>query len=102
VSRLIDTHRARAKAACLLIVKVAGLLVLAACNPIKVPAGDAVSSDPNRMRELMRQCKVEWAKVGDATCTKVSEAWRRRFFGNSDSASSAGPALQSGSEDAVR
>jgi hypothetical protein len=95
-------HRARAKAACLLIVKIAGLLVLAACNPIKVPAADAVSSDPNRMRELMRQCKVEWAKVGDATCTKASEAWRRRFFGNRQSARSADPAQQSGSEDPVR
>jgi hypothetical protein len=95
-------HRARVKAACLLIMKVACLLVLAACNPIKVPAVDAVSSDPNRMRELMRQCKVEWAKVGDATCTKASEAWRRRFFGRRASASSAGLAQQQGSEDSVR
>jgi hypothetical protein len=95
-------YRTRVKAASLLILKVACLLMLAACNPIKVPAADAVSSDPNRMRELMRQCKVEWAKVGDATCTKVSEAWRRRFFGKRESASSAGPALQPGSEDAVR
>jgi hypothetical protein len=94
-------HRARAKAACLLLVKIAGLLALAACNPIKVPAADAVSSDPNRMRELMRQCKVEWAKVGDATCTKASEAWRRRFFGKRDSVSSAGPAQQLRSEDAA-
>jgi hypothetical protein len=93
-------HRARLKAACLLVLKVACLLTLAACNPIKVPAADGVSSDPNRMRELMRQCKVEWAKVGDATCTKVSEAWRRRFFARRDAASSAGsPKQQSGSED---
>jgi len=95
-------HRPRVKAACLLIVKISCLLILAACNPIKVPAADAASSDPNRMRDLMRQCKVEWAKVGDATCTKVSEAWRRRFFGKRDSASSAGPAQQFGSEDPAR
>jgi hypothetical protein len=93
-------RRARLKAACLLVLKVACLLMLAACNPVKVPAADAVSSDPNRMRELMRQCKVEWARVGDATCTKVSEAWRRRFFGKRDAASSAGsPTQPSGSED---
>lgn len=76
MSKFIDMHRALLKAAC--------LLMLAACNPIKVPAADAVASDPNRMRDLMRQCKVEWAKVGDSTCTAVSEAWRRRFFGKSD------------------
>jgi hypothetical protein len=76
VSKFIEMHRALLKAAC--------LLMLAACNPIKVPTADAVASDPNRMRELMRQCKVEWVKVGDATCTAVVEAWRRRFFENSD------------------
>jgi hypothetical protein len=81
---------ARLKAGCLLVTKVGCLLVLAACNPAKVPAGDAASSDPNRMRELMRQCKVEWAKVGDANCTKVSEAWRRRFFAKREAASSVG------------
>jgi hypothetical protein len=75
VSKFIDMHRALLKAAC--------LLMLAACNPIKVPAADAVASDPNRMRELMRQCKIEWARVGDTTCTAVVEAWRRRFFGKS-------------------
>jgi hypothetical protein len=87
-------RRARLKAACLLVLKVTFLLTLAACNPIKVPAGDAASSDPNRMRELMRQCKIEWAKVGDATCTKVSEAWRRRFFSRREAASSVGPSNQ--------
>jgi hypothetical protein len=76
VSKFIEMHRAVLKTAC--------LLMLAACNPVKVPAADAIASDPNRMRELMRQCKVEWAKVGDATCTAVSEAWRRRFFGKSN------------------
>ena len=65
--------------------------MLAACNPVKIPTAEAVASDPNRMREIMRQCKLEWAKVGDATCTAVTEAWRRRFMGNgggSDAATS--------------
>jgi hypothetical protein len=95
-------RRARLKAACLLVLKVTFLLTLAACNPIKVPAGDAVSSDPNRMRELMRQCKVEWAKVGDANCTKVSEAWRRRFFAKREAASPADlPNRRAGGEGAA-
>ncbi|MBI5277758.1 MAG: hypothetical protein HY854_15005 [Burkholderiales bacterium] len=75
MSKFIDMHRALLKAAC--------LVMLAACNPVKVPAADALASDPNRMRDLMRQCKIEWAKVGDATCTAATEAWRRRFFGKS-------------------
>ncbi|MDQ3271565.1 MAG: hypothetical protein M3Q12_05255 [Pseudomonadota bacterium] len=71
------------------VMKSACVVMLAACNPVKVPAtAEAIASDPNRMRELMRQCKVEWAKVGDATCTLVTEAWRRRFMGNSDAQSS--------------
>lgn len=95
MSKFIDMNRALLKAAC--------LLMLAACNPVKVPTADAVAGDPNRMRDLMRQCKVEWSKVGDATCTAVMEAWRRRFFGKSDpTGPSASPAQQPGSRDAAR
>ncbi|NPC57782.1 hypothetical protein [Caenimonas soli] len=75
MTKFIDMQRALSKAAC--------LLMLAACNPV-APTAEAIASDPNRMRDLMRQCKVEWAKVGDATCTAASEAWRRHFFGKSD------------------
>jgi hypothetical protein len=76
-------HRALLKVAC--------LLMLAACSPVKVPSADAAASDPNRSRELMRQCKVEWAKVGDATCTAFTEAWRRRVL--QDRNPNAGPAF---------
>lgn len=73
MTKVIDMHRALLKSAC--------LVMLAACNPVKTPTVETIAGDPNRMRELMRQCKVDWAKVGDATCTAVSEAWRRRFMG---------------------
>ncbi|HSV80383.1 MAG TPA: entry exclusion lipoprotein TrbK [Ramlibacter sp.] len=86
MSKFMDMHRRVLKAAC--------LLMLAACNPAKVPTADAIASDPNRMRELMRQCKVEWAKVGDATCTAVMEAWRRRFFGKGYAASAEASSAQ--------
>ena len=69
-----EIHRTVMKSAC--------LVMLTACNPIKIPSADALASDPNRMRELMSQCKVEWVKVGDATCRAASEAWRRRFMGS--------------------
>lgn len=65
--------------------------MLAACNPVKAPTAEVIASDPNRMRELMRQCKVEWVKVGDATCTAVTEAWRRRFMGTRETQGSPAP-----------
>jgi hypothetical protein len=65
------------------------MVMLAACNPIKVPAPDAVGGDPDRSRDLMRQCKADWAKVGDATCQAATEAWRRRFMGSDRSTSAA-------------
>lgn len=65
--------------------------MLAACNPVKAPTAEVIASDPNRMRELMRQCKVEWVKVGDATCTAVTEAWRRRFMGTRETQGTPAP-----------
>ncbi len=40
MSKFIEMHRAVLKTAC--------LLMLAACNPIKVPAADAAASDPKK------------------------------------------------------
>jgi hypothetical protein len=62
------------------VMKSACMVMLAACNPIKVPAPDAVGGDPDRSRDLMRQCKADWAKVGDATCRPGFELWRRRHI----------------------
>jgi hypothetical protein len=80
MSTVLDIRRTVMKSAC--------VVMLAACNPSKPPSADAIASDPNRMRELMRQCKAEWVKMGDATCTAVTEAWRRRFMGSGDAQNS--------------
>jgi len=76
------------------------LVMLAACNPVKAPTAEAIASDPNRMKELMRQCKVERAKVGDATCTAVSEAWRLRFMGKGNTQNA--PSAATGQPSAAR
>jgi len=68
-----EIHRTVMKSAC--------MVMLAACNPIRVPAPDAIGGDPDRSRELMRQCKADWVKVGDASCRPGFESWRRRFPG---------------------
>jgi hypothetical protein len=69
----MEIHRTVMTSAC--------MVMLTACNPIKIPSPDAIGGDPDRSRELMRQCKADWAKVGDATCRAATEAWRRRFMG---------------------
>jgi hypothetical protein len=30
----------------------------------------------------MRQCKADRAKIGEATCSAASLAWRKRFMGD--------------------
>jgi hypothetical protein len=88
-SRVQDIHRTVMKSAC--------VVMLTACNPIKIPSPDAVGGDPDRTRELMRQCKADWAKVGDATCRAATESWRRRFMGIDRGASAArSPASSTG------
>jgi hypothetical protein len=63
------------------VMKSACMVMLAACNPIKVPAPDAVGGDPDRSRDLMRQCKADWVKLGDASCRAGYDGWRRRQIG---------------------
>jgi hypothetical protein len=84
---VMEIHRTVMTSAC--------MVMLTACNPIKIPSPDAVGGDPDRSRELMRQCKADWAKVGDATCRAATEAWRRRFMGSDRSASAAQSAASS-------
>lgn len=59
------------------------LLALAACNPPgSVDTAESLAIDPQRLKDVMRQCKADRAKLGEATCTAASEAWRRRFMGD--------------------
>ena len=78
-----------------LLITAACALVLAACN--KVEPADTVESlvaNPERLKTLRAQCKVDHAKLGDARCNIVAEATRRRFMGDRKSPYTNVPAPQ--------
>ena len=59
--------------------------VLVGCGKTEPTAPDTVESlvaNPERLRELREQCRLDHAKMGDALCNRVAEATRKRFQGN--------------------
>lgn len=62
------------------------VVVLAGCGPSESATTETVESlaaDPIRLKELRQQCKLDRAKLGDALCSRVAEATRKRFYGES-------------------
>ncbi len=56
--------------------------LIAGCSkPAPTDTVESLVANPERLKELRAQCKVDHAKVGDAVCNAVSEATRRRFMG---------------------
>ena len=62
---------------------------LTACGPsdppkqeAKVPTVEELAADPERLKELRRQCKTERPTMGDVLCNRVAEATNKRFFGD--------------------
>jgi predicted small lipoprotein YifL len=56
---------------------------LTACGkPEPIDTVDSLVADPDRLRELREQCKLDRAKLGDALCNRVAEATNKRFFGD--------------------
>lgn len=57
-------------------------LILVGCQP-SAPADtvESLAADPERLKEVQRQCRLDYAKAGDALCNAASEAYRRRFMG---------------------
>lgn len=58
------------------------VLILTACG--RAEPSDTVESlaaNPERLKELRRQCRLDRAKLGDALCNRVAEATNRRFLG---------------------
>lgn len=65
------------------------LVALTACGPSESPKQDAnvptveeLAANPERLKELRRQCKTERPTMGDLLCNRVAEATNKRFFGN--------------------
>lgn len=57
-------------------------MILAACGK-SVPSEtvDSLAANPERLKELRQQCKVDRSKFGDEFCNRVAEATNRRFLG---------------------
>lgn len=56
---------------------------LTACGPSQPSETvDTLVSNPERIKEIQRQCKEDRAKVGDELCVRAAEAAKRRFFGD--------------------
>jgi hypothetical protein len=43
---------------------------------------DELVANPERIKEIQRQCKEDRAKVGDELCMRAAAAAERRFFGD--------------------
>ncbi|MCW0366583.1 hypothetical protein NB699_001566 [Xanthomonas sacchari] len=58
-------------------------MLLAGCSPSQ-PAEtvDSLVANPERLKELRRQCREEREKVSDALCEKAAQAFNRRFLGD--------------------
>ncbi|HBW7855290.1 EexN family lipoprotein [Klebsiella grimontii] len=62
--------------------------VLTGCGPSETPQQanpptvEELGSNPQRLKELRQQCRVEHAKLGDELCNRVAEATRKRFYGD--------------------
>jgi hypothetical protein len=42
---------------------------------------ESLVANPERLKELRKQCKADRAKLGDVLCNAVAEATRKRFMG---------------------
>lgn len=60
-------------------------VTLAACgqsDPTTTETVESLAANPERLKELRQQCKLERAKLGDELCNRVAEATRKRFYGD--------------------
>lgn len=58
-------------------------VALTACGkPEPADTVESLVANPERLKTLREQCKLDRAKLGDALCNAVAEATRRRFFGD--------------------
>ena len=56
---------------------------LTACGPSQPSETvDALAANPERIKEIQRQCKEDSVKVGDELSRRAAEAANRRFFGD--------------------
>ena len=61
-------------------------MLLAACGQSSSSneTVESLAANPERLKELRQQCKLDRAKLGDALCNRVAEATRKRFYGDGE------------------
>jgi len=59
------------------------IAALAACGQPAAPEDtvESLVANPERLKALREQCRLDHAKMGDALCNRVAEATHRRFMG---------------------
>ncbi|WEE77607.1 EexN family lipoprotein [Comamonas testosteroni] len=66
------------------------MAVLTACNQSETPQKtntptvEELAANPERLKELRQQCKTDRPKLGDVLCNRVTEATRKRFYGDGE------------------
>jgi Conjugative transfer region protein TrbK len=61
-------------------------LIIAGCgHTAPTDTAESLAADPNRLKEVMRQCRQDRAKANETLCNAASEAYRRRFMGDGKS-----------------
>ena len=57
------------------------VLALTACGKsAPIESAEALVDNPVRLKELQAECRVDRARVGEAQCTAVAYAVRKRFM----------------------
>lgn len=57
--------------------------MLTGCGPSEpIETVESLASNPERLKELRQQCKLDRAKLGNELCNRVAEATRKRFYGD--------------------
>ncbi|MEQ6438164.1 EexN family lipoprotein [Comamonas sp. w2-DMI] len=49
-----------------------------------IPTVEELVANPERLKELRQQCKTDRSKLGDVLCNRVTEATRKRFYGDGE------------------
>ncbi|MEQ6436367.1 EexN family lipoprotein [Comamonas sp. w2-DMI] len=56
-------------------------LLLAACSkPVPIESAEVLAENPERLKELQAECRLDRARVGEAQCMAVADAVRKRFM----------------------
>ncbi len=58
------------------------LLLVACGSGTPVDSVDSLVANPDRLKEVMRDCREDHPKMANAECSAASEAFRRRFMGD--------------------